>query len=912
MKSLKLIAAVAVALAALACNKEQALPEEVAGGTETQTPQNGQSEEAGIPEGYVRLTFTTPADTKTALDKESGAVSWSKNDSIKICWDGGYAISKKVVISDGIARFTADVKEAAEDLYAVYPSSINASVSNGSFNVDIPKFQTGRFEDADIIVAKTTKTDLTYAFHHAVSLVRFVISEEGIARGITRAQFVDLANNSCLYGTLGITFSGTDIDKITEPTAEANDVIDIEEVAAGDNWIAVPPTKHLTGYGLRMGTSDAWLPGIVGEKPYAFDAAGKRLGLGTVDEKINDGEWYIKPEATGTGDGKSWTNAGGPELLQSLLGDTAEYNGYKNLARSWRLDGKTINVAEGYYSASASGGFTSSFDQNQLISFTIRGGYTSEGVESSSAKTVFGPETETESKRAFFFYNGVDATLENLYIQNHIRTNNLGGAALYVAGSTNLTIKNSFFTGNNLTAESSRYGGALSINGTGKLSISGTSFERNHSDTAGGAIYVSTTGKVTISDNCSFDGNDSGTYAGAIFIANNAEITDCSFTENEAVTGGALTVGSSGSATVSGCSFNRNAASTESKSNGGAIYANGSLAVSNSTFTGNSVTKSVAANNEYGNGGAIYINKNVTTLTSCVFSNNVASDGGAIFLMQTGSLRVDRCKFIGNHTDGNRWYETSKETPKFNGREGSGVFAFQDATYAEGNLASAYFNACEFRDNYAVSSVIQCSNITYAYAEATALGYNNCVFYGNDDDSKLDASKAGWGAYSRGSLIMVNSTMIENCSNAVIYSTGAGSFVYNNVIISTGAGAGIRGLQSKKYPSHGYNIISSYLSDKTNTLSNPGNEVEASALGSGAEFSYDTFAEGKAAGVSTGMSYYSWDGTTPAFTQTTKANVISQISTTDFYTWLNGLGALDTDIRGVTRSTGYWPGSYQN
>ena len=60
------------------------------------------------------------------------------------------------------------------------------------------------------------------------------------------------------------------------------------------------------------------------------------------------------------------------------------------------------------------------------------------------------------------------------------------------------------------------------------------------------------------------------------------------------------------------------------------------------------------------------------------------------------------------------------------------------------------------------------------------------------------------------------------------------------------------------------------------------------------------------------MSYYFWDGTTPAFTQTTKADVISQISLTDFYTWLNGLGALDTDIRGVTRSTGYWPGSYQN
>ena len=832
MKTLKLIAAVAFTLAAVACAKEQAAPQEAIDSEETQ---------ANVPEGYVRLTFTTPAGTKTSLDKESGVVSWAEHDRINICWEGGNAISDEVVISGGVARFTANVSAAADDLYAVYPSSITASVAEGTLSVDIPQSQTGRFEDADIIVAKTTKTDLSYAFHHAVSLVRFVISD-GNAKGITRAKFVDLANNSQLYGTLGITFDGENAisaNALTEDTTK--DVIDITAVAEGDNWIAVPAEKSLQGYGLRMGTSSEWLPGIVGEKPYTFDAAGKRLALGTVDAKINEGDWYIK--ADGTGDGKTWATAGGPALLQSLMGDYASKTNTKNLARVWRVTGKTIKVAEGnYISTGGTNGFTSRNAGGDKLVLTIEGGYTTEGVKSNSAETVFGPSADTDPFRALFFAGAeTDVTLKDLVVSDHLRVDNAGGAAIYVTQGAALTVIGCTFEGN--ATNNGRGGGAVLV-GDSPVRFEDCVFNNNSTNLVGGAVMTDT-GSAVVFDGCSFDNN--------------------SATENN-------------------------------KANGGALYLKDAATIKDCTFTGNWVINATEKKNTHGNGGAVYSLSDIT-ISGSVFNGNYASDGGAIYLEQTGSLTAVRCKFIGNYTNGKRWYSGST----FNGREGSGVVAFEDTgstAYDEGNNAYAYFNSCEFRGNYA-PDLLYCSNITYAWAQATTLGYNNCVFYENSKEGT-----AGWDIYSRGEVIMINSTMIDNCANAVYYVTGAGSYLYNSIVIGTGTG--VRG--SDALVTHDYNIINSY-----NGLTQAGNEVTASSLGFGSPVSYDTFSAGIAAGVTTGMSYYSWDGADLAFTKTSKTAIVEKIGATDFYAWLNGLGALDVDIRGNMRNaSAVWPGSYEN
>ncbi|MBQ7518328.1 MAG: hypothetical protein IJU13_07890, partial [Bacteroidales bacterium] len=70
-------------------------------------------------------------------------------------------------------------------------------------------------------------------------------------------------------------------------------------------------------------------------------------------------------------------------------------------------------------------------------------------------------------------------------------------------------------------------------------------------------------------------------------------------------------------------------------------------------------------------------------------------------------------------------------------------------------------------------------------------------------------------------------------------------------------------------------------------------------------------------GSSWNDSYWAWNGTLSGGDNTGKASladVKSAIQSADsgFYTWLNGLGALDKDGRNQARATTTWPGAYQN
>ena len=63
--------------------------------------------------------------------------------------------------------------------------------------------------------------------------------------------------------------------------------------------------------------------------------------------------------------------------------------------------------------------------------------------------------------------------------------------------------------------------------------------------------------------------------------------------------------------------------------------------------------------------------------------------------------------------------------------------------------------------------------------------------------------------------------------------------------------------------------------------------------------------------------YWSWNGTLSGGSNTEKASladVKSAIQSADsgFYTWLEGLGALDKDGRGNARGATTWPGAYEN
>ena len=196
------------------------------------------------------------------------------------------------------------------------------------------------------------------------------------------------------------------------------------------------------------------------------------------------------------------------------------------------------------------------------------------------------------------------------------------------------TFENVVFNGE-FIGNSARYGGAIAaVDGI----ISDVSF-RDNIAVMGGAIYFNGTGEVS---NCIFTNNEAvaeydgggaismisgnvagsvfkankasgvGSMGGAVLIENSGNVTNCRFEDNSAEFGGA--VSSDRTVNIADCNFTANRASVE----GGAFYT-GSCNIENSNFTNN-----IASNGRYsGDGGAVYINGNATVV-NCDFIGNEA------------------------------------------------------------------------------------------------------------------------------------------------------------------------------------------------------------------------------------------------------------------------------------------------
>ncbi len=108
-----------------------------------------------------------------------------------------------------------------------------------------------------------------------------------------------------------------------------------------------------------------------------------------------------------------------------------------------------------------------------------------------------------------------------------------------------------------------------------------------------------------------------------------------------AITNGAG-IFSSGTTTISNCSFADNSSTFLVGTGGGAIENfNATMIINNSTFSGNNSSQ----------GGAIY-NHGVLTINDSTFSGNVAAFGGAINNFHTGSLTLKSCIVAGNTASG--------------------------------------------------------------------------------------------------------------------------------------------------------------------------------------------------------------------------------------------------------------------
>ncbi len=206
------------------------------------------------------------------------------------------------------------------------------------------------------------------------------------------------------------------------------------------------------------------------------------------------------------------------------------------------------------------------------------------------------------------------------------------GGAIYNKNGI-INTENTSFTGNDSLKGN---GGAVSLESGTLNAGTGTSFSNNTAAGSGGALSVSyltnetdETGKGSslVSSGASFSGNTAASSGGAVYVAaeSSADITNASFTSNEANQGGAVYANSAVNIGLSGLSFEGNKA----KANGGALYLY-SVPVTSSDLD-------FISNTAAGHGGAAYLCAAELNLDadSVVRSNKATNHGGGFYLTYT-------------------------------------------------------------------------------------------------------------------------------------------------------------------------------------------------------------------------------------------------------------------------------------
>ena len=148
--------------------------------------------------------------------------------------------------------------------------------------------------------------------------------------------------------------------------------------------------------------------------------------------------------------------------------------------------------------------------------------------------------------------------------------------------------------------------------------------------------------------NCSFEGNSSPDVAGALVVDHfgNVTVSQTTFVENSAGTGGAVAVFGHSLLVLSNCSFLRNVASAITKQmigngGGGAIYILMSvLEIFQSQFNNNFATHS---------GGAVFFDVSSLLIHNSMLLNNIGSMlGGAILIANQTSLIIKDSSLMNN------------------------------------------------------------------------------------------------------------------------------------------------------------------------------------------------------------------------------------------------------------------------
>ena len=383
--------------------------------------------------------------------------------------------------------------------------------------------------------------------------------------------------------------------------------------------------------------------------------------------------------------------------------------------------------------------------------------------------------------------------------QGEMTSNRAGtdGGAIYNDRSGNVT-----FSGASVRANlAGRHGGAVYNNDLGQLSIQDSTITSNTADEDGGAIFNELSQNVTIVN--STLALNLATRGGAIFDQDGViNISDAAFSGNSArEDGGAIYLTSSAAA-----SFDNSTASGNLARDGGAIFNNGTLNVSESTLSDNQAS---------GNGGAIRTARDLTLIDTVLESNDSKQHGGAVANAANGKLSVTRTTFSLNvsDSDGSKVGDgaaianfdsgsvTIVESSLLRNRAG------QTTVIGGGTSGGGIYHAS--------TGTFSITNSTIAENSASlggGISTTKAMSLSNSTVSSNFARNQGGGFYNNGGAItVVNGTIYDNLASnsggGIHNQTVLGAFGLKNTIVAGNNATTGKDLSGSGYSSQGNNLI---------------------------------------------------------------------------------------------------------
>lgn len=341
--------------------------------------------------------------TKTSLDETTGSVSWVTGDKLKlVCEDGADFITDALTEADikegGTATFKATNVPAGKTLkWAVYPSDIETSLSDGKFSVTVPQVQDGKFEHASIEVGEIGENN-SITLKNVCALIKFTVAEAntGAAKVFIGGNGAPLNGKATITSDILAT-SYTNIEDI--PDYQPNVEIDIP--GPGTYYAAILPAKT-TGLSMQIYSADNTLL-AENISSRSLDAPRKAIkNLGELRSTPFANKRFVTEN--GNGDGSSWENAWSFSKLISNL-------------QTLKLTDHVIIMSEGIARSA-----TTLVTLAAGTKFKVYGGYpnTSKGTDITNRdinkyKTDFAGMKQQKEGESVRLFNYTDGTIETIF-----------------------------------------------------------------------------------------------------------------------------------------------------------------------------------------------------------------------------------------------------------------------------------------------------------------------------------------------------------------------------------------------------------------------------------------------------------------------------------------------------------------